>query len=121
MARRDRDENDRCDQATREGRERQRVNPEWRDEWCGNPMAEHNGRDGSQCRARRHADEAGIGKRVAEKPLHHGAGRGEGRADESGKKRSRQSKIDQNESVARRCRIGCVAERGGDRARQRVQ
>ena len=83
-----------------EGGDRQRCERQ-RDRRCRQqPIADHDGEGGRERRAAGDADQARLGQRIAEQPLHDGAGRREHRADHAGHGDARQPDRPQHEPVA---------------------
>ena len=60
----------------------------------------------------------GIGQRVAEHALHHGARHRQRGADEHAEQQARQANIDQHQLLARHLGLGAPGEHGHQNARQ---
>ena len=113
------DERQRRNRPAEKRRHGKRIDAERLQDRRRDAVAERYRRDCGECGTRGHADQPRIGERVAEQPLHHGAGNREACAYEDGEERARQTNVDKHELLACRRRIVFAAEPGGDDARQR--
>ena len=79
-----------------------------------NRTAEHDGNDGGKRRPGRDADNAGIGQRIAEQALHHGAGHGKPRPGQQPEQGARQAHGFKNNPILRRHGIGPARDIGDE-------